>query len=71
MERRERRDIRSTVAPDGRSAVTLLFCNYCGDPVEENPCGKWEGQDGSTSCSKRRAGHLVEQIVPDPPEDTQ
>jgi len=51
--------------------VTLVFCLDCATPVEQNPATlKWENLDGSAVCPRRRAGHRVEPIVPDPPKDT-
>ncbi|MFB4280893.1 hypothetical protein ACBJ59_36775 [Nonomuraea sp. MTCD27] len=51
--------------------MSALLCLACGAPVEEKANGRWEGQDGSTDCPRRDDGHLVEQVVPDPPEDQQ
>ncbi|MFI7113925.1 hypothetical protein ACIBK9_46945 [Nonomuraea sp. NPDC050227] len=43
----------------------FLFCLACGDTVEENADGDWEGPTG-TACRKRAAGHLVKQVIPEP-----
>jgi len=50
--------------------MTLLFCLACATPVEWNPSTlRLEDLDGSADCRRRRAGHRVEPIMPDPPKD--
>ncbi|MGW4412719.1 hypothetical protein ACWEJ6_52645 [Nonomuraea sp. NPDC004702] len=42
----------------------FLFCLACGDTVEENAFGVWEGSTG-TACRAHTDGHLIEQAIPD------
>lgn len=48
--------------------MTSALCLACGELVTRaSPDEPWEGEDGPV-CSRRRGGHQVEQIIPDPPE---
>jgi hypothetical protein len=43
----------------------FLFCLACGASVEENAFGDWESDKGAV-CPKRKEGHLVEPVIPEP-----
>lgn len=49
--------------------MTILFCTSCHTAVEENADGEYEALDGS-ACTKNRGVHRVEQVIPDPEDQS-
>lgn len=47
--------------------MSAPLCLACGQEVRLNRNRQWETRDGSTDCPSRSGGHLVRQIIPDPP----